>query len=85
MGQDVDRITFSRRDRQKYRAKVQRCLDALAVMLREHPFARDEPMTGIEVELNLVGDDLAPSLSGEDVLHAIGAVEFQSELGRWNL
>ena len=36
MGQDVDRTTFSRQDRQQYRAKVQRCLDALATMLREH-------------------------------------------------
>lgn len=85
MGQDVDRTTFSRRDRQRYRAKVQECLDALAVMLREHPFARDEPMTGIEVELNLVDNDLAPTLSGPEVLAAIGADEFQSELGRWNL
>ncbi|WP_232661793.1 glutamate--cysteine ligase [Pseudonocardia sp. TRM90224] len=85
MGQDVDRTTFSRRDRQNYRAKVQRCLDALAVMLREHPFAKDEPMTGIEVELNLVGDDLEPALTGPDVLAAIGSDEFQSELGRWNL
>lgn len=85
MGQDVDRTVFSRRDRQHYRVKVQRCLDTLAVMVREHTFARDEPMTGIEVELNLIGDDLAPSLSGADVLHAIDAAEFQSELGRWNL
>jgi hypothetical protein len=85
MGQDVDRRTFSRRDRQRYRTKVQRCLDALAIMLREHPFARDEPMTGLEVELNLVGKDLAPSLAGADVLDAIGSSQFQSELGRWNL
>jgi hypothetical protein len=85
MGQDVDRRTFSRRDRQRYRAKVQRCLDVLAVMLREHPFARDEPMTGLEVELNLVDHDLAPSLAGANVLEAIGAPQFQSELGRWNL
>ena len=85
MGQDVDRRTFSRRDRQRYRTKVQRCLDALAVMLREHPFARDEPMTGLEVELNLVDHGLAPSLAGADVLRAIGAPQFQSELGRWNL
>ena len=85
MGQDVDRRTFSRRDRQHYRAKVQRCLDALATMLRELSFARDEPMTGIEVELNLVGPDLGPSLVGADVLAAIGNPEFQSELGRWNL
>jgi hypothetical protein len=85
MGQDVDRTTFSRRDRQLYRVKVQQCLDTLAVMLHDHTFARDEPMTGIEVELNLVGEDLAPSLSGADVLRTIGAAEFQSELGRWNL
>ena len=41
MGQDVGRTTFSRRDRQRHRAKVLRCLDALAVMLRDCPFARD--------------------------------------------
>jgi hypothetical protein len=85
MGQDVDRTRFSRRERQRYRAKVQRCLEALATMLREHPFAEDDPMTGIEVELNLVDDDLSPAMTGRDVLNAIGASEFQTELGRWNL
>ena len=45
MGQEVDRTTFSRHDRQRYRANVHRCLDALTVMLRDHPFARDEPIT----------------------------------------
>jgi len=85
MGQNVDRTKFSRRERQRYRAKVHRCLDTLAVMLREHPFADDEPMTGLEVELNLVDDDLGPALSGAAVLDAIGSTEFQTELGRWNL
>lgn len=85
MGQRVDRTTFSRRDRQRYRAKVQRCIDVLAVMLREHPFAPDDPMTGIEVELNLVDGGLAPALSGAEVLAALGTKQFQSELGRWNL
>jgi len=65
--------------------KVHRCLDALATMLREHPFAHDEPMTGIEVELNLVDADLRPALTGVDVLEAIGSADFQTELGRWNL
>ncbi len=85
MGQDVDRTTFSRRDRQTYRAKVLRCLDALTVMLREHPFADDEPMTGVEVELNLVDDELGPARRSMDVLAAIGGEEFQTELGLWNL
>ncbi|MFC5995647.1 glutamate--cysteine ligase [Pseudonocardia hispaniensis] len=85
MGQDVDRSRFSRRDSQRYRGKVHRCLDALAAMLREHPFAQDEPMTGIELELNLVGSQLDPALSGADVLAAIGSAGFQSELGRWNI
>ncbi len=86
MGQDVGRTTFSRRDRQQYRAKVQQCLDVLAAMLQGHPFARDEPMTGVEVELNLIKrSDLSPSLTAAEVLRAIGAHQFQSELGRWNL
>ncbi|HZG92612.1 MAG TPA: glutamate--cysteine ligase [Pseudonocardia sp.] len=85
MGQDVDRRAFSRRDRQHYRAKVRSCLDTLAEMLRSHPFADDEPMTGIEVELNLVDEQLAPSFSGAAVLEAIGSADFQSELGRWNM
>src|SRR3954452_24647548 len=85
MGQDVDRTLFSRRDRQTYRNKVHRCLDALALMLREHPFARDEPMTGLEVELNLVGKDLEPALAGAAVLDSLGSPAFQTELGRWNL
>ena len=85
MGQEVDRTTFSRHDRQQYRSNVQRCVDALATMLRDHPFARDEPMTGIEVELNLVGDDLEPAPVAKAVLDSLGSAEFQTELGRWNL
>ena len=85
MGQEVDRTTFDRHDRQRYRTNVQRCLDTLTAMLRDHPFARDEPMTGLEVELNLVGDDLQPALAGRAVLDALGSPEFQTELGRWNL
>jgi len=54
-------------------------------MLREHPFARDEPMTGVEVELNLVDSELVPALQGRQVLDVIADNEFQSELGRWNL
>ena len=85
MGQVVDRTSFTRRDRQRYRIKVQRCLDTLEEMLRDYPFAGSEPMTGVEIEFNLVDADLAPSLNGRDVLETINAEEFQTELGRWNL
>lgn len=85
MGQDVDRSTFSRRDRQTYRTRVQRCVEALMAMLRDYPFARDEPMTGMEIELNLVDGALEPALRGREVLRSIDRAEFQSELGRWNL
>lgn len=85
MGQDVDRTTFSRRDRRNYRAKVQRCLDAFGLMLREQTFARDEPMTGMELETNLVDEQLRPALIGAQVLESIGSPDVQTELGRWNL
>ena len=54
-------------------------------MLREQPFARDEPMTGIEVELNLVDDDLGPRSWRPRCSTRSAATEFQTELGRWNL
>ncbi|ANY09892.1 glutamate--cysteine ligase [Pseudonocardia sp. HH130630-07] len=85
MGQVVDRTTFTRRDRQRYRIKVQRCLDSLAELLRSYPFGDTDPMTGVEIEFNLVDPQLAPSLNGNDVLETISSGEWQTELGRWNL
>lgn len=85
MGQVVDRTTFTRRDRQRYRIKVQRCLDSLEELLRTYPFPETEPMTGVEIEFNLVDPQLAPSLNGLDVLETINSGEWQTELGRWNL
>ncbi|MEQ3554564.1 glutamate--cysteine ligase [Pseudonocardia nematodicida] len=85
MGQVVDRTTFTRRDRQRYRIKVQRCLDSLEEMLHTYPFPDSEPMTGVEIEFNLVDPELAPSLNGHDVLETINSGEFQTELGRWNI
>lgn len=85
MGQVVDRTTFTRRDRQRYRIKVQRCLDSFEDLLRNYPFPDSEPMTGMEIEFSLVDPKLAPSLNGHDVLETINGGEWQAELGRWNL
>ena len=85
MGQDVASRTFTRADRQRYRAKVHRCLDVFAQMLAENRFDFDRPMTGMEVELNLIDSDGRPLLRNAEVLTDIDDPAFQTELGRFNL
>jgi hypothetical protein len=85
MGDDVGERTFTREDRQRYRQKVQRCLDVFARMLAESRFDFDEPMTGMEVELNLVDADGRPAMRNAEVLDRIDDPMFQPELGRFNL
>src|SRR4249919_689681 len=57
MGDDIASRTFTREDRQRYRDKVHRCLDVFARMLAESRFDFETPMTGMEVELNLIEAD----------------------------
>ena len=85
MGQEVRETTFTREDRQRYRAKVRRCLDVFERMLAENQFDFDDPMTGMEIELNLVDDDGAPTMRNAEVLALIDDPAFQTELGRFNL
>lgn len=86
MGQDVGRMGFTQSDRQRYRHQVGLEQAALARLVREISFeAPAQPMTGLEIELNLVDADLRPAMANAAVLDAVGAREFQTELGRWNL
>ena len=85
MGEVIAARTFTREDRQLYRDKVHRCLDVLARMLAESRFDFDRPLTGMEVELNLVDDDGRPSLRNTEVLARIDDPSFVQELGRFNL
>ena len=85
MGEEVASRTFTREDRQRYRDKVHRCLDVLAQMLREERFEFDRPLTGMEVELNLVDPDGQPALVNTEVLAQIDNPAFVQELGRFNL
>lgn len=85
MGEEVDHQEFSRADRTRHREKVRRSLDVLASMLREPAFAAEEPMTGLEVELNLVDAQEDPSLSSAEVLDAVADPDFQTELGQFNI
>ena len=85
MGEEVAQQEFSREDRTRYREKVRRCLDVFARMLRDARFDADDPMTGLEIELNLVDDEGNPSLKSSEALRAIADPSFQTELGQFNL
>ncbi len=85
MGEEVDAQEFTRADRTRHREKVRRCLDVFAIMLREDRFDTDDPMTGLEVELNLVDDAGDPALKNAEALAAIADPDFQTELGQFNI
>jgi len=85
MGEEVDAQEFTRADRTRHREKVRRCLDVFARMLSEAAFDTDDPMTGLEVELNLVDEAGDPALKNAEVLEAIADPDFQTELGQFNI
>jgi gamma-glutamyl:cysteine ligase YbdK (ATP-grasp superfamily) len=85
MGEEVEAQEFSRADRTRHREKVRRCLDVFARMLREARFDTDDPMTGLEVELNLVDDRGDPALKNAEALEKIADPGFVTELGQFNI
>jgi hypothetical protein len=85
MGEEVEAQEFSRSDRTRHREKVRRNLDVFARMLREDRFDTDDPMTGLEVELNLVDERGDPALKNAEALEAIASPDFQTELGQFNI
>jgi len=85
MGEEVDQQAFSREDRARYREKVRRSLDVFAAMLREARFDFERPMTGLEIELNLVDAHADPAMRNAAVLAAIEDPMFQTELGQFNI
>ncbi|MDQ1743946.1 MAG: hypothetical protein QOE23_2285 [Pseudonocardiales bacterium] len=85
MGDDVDSVEFTRQDRQAYREKVRRCLDVFARMLTESKFDFERPMTGLEIEFNLIGAGHDPAMRNAAVLQAIANPDFQTELGQFNI
>ncbi len=85
MGAEVDATTFTREDRKLHREKVRKDLDVLARMLTQSRFDFERPMTGLEIELNLVDHDCEPAMRNAEVLAAIADPSFQTELGRFNI
>jgi hypothetical protein len=85
MGEEVDQRTFTREDRAKYRHKIRRSLDVFASMLRESRFEFERPLTGMEIELNLIDNHCDPAMRNAEVLGAIADPDFQTELGQFNV
>ncbi|KHK96347.1 glutamate--cysteine ligase [Microbacterium mangrovi] len=85
MGEDVPAQEFTRADRTRHREKVRRNLDVFARMLREAQFDTDDPLTGLEVELNLIDETGDPAMRNADALEAIADAAFQTELGQFNI
>jgi gamma-glutamyl:cysteine ligase YbdK (ATP-grasp superfamily) len=85
MGEDVDSRAFSRQDRQRYREKLRTCLDVFARMLGESKFDFERPLTGLEIEFNLIDGQQDPAMRNAEVLNAIANDDFQTELGQFNI
>ena len=85
MGEEVKRTTYDRAQRREYRDKVRLCLDVLETMLAQSRFDSDRPLTGMEIECNLVDADYQPAMSNRYVLDAIADPAYQKELGAYNI
>jgi hypothetical protein len=85
VGEELKRTTYDRARRQEYRRKVQLCLDVFESMLAQSSFEFDRPLTGMEIECNLVDGNYQPAMSNQDVLAAIADPAYQTELGAYNI
>lgn len=85
MGEDVTPLVFSRADRARYRQKVRRCVEVLTRMLDGARFDAAPPLTGLEIEIDLVDADADPAMRNEELLAGLADPAFQTELARYNL
>ncbi|MEV5528735.1 glutamate-cysteine ligase family protein [Streptomyces prunicolor] len=85
MGEKIVAGPFELADRQRYRAKLRRCLTVLERLLAEKRFDRPRNLMGLEIELNLVGSDGMPRMLNGEVLERIASRDFQTELAMFNL
>ncbi len=85
MGKAVASTSFTREDYRRYRRKVRRCLDVFAQMLDHFQFDEDRPMTGLEIEMNLINPNGDPAMRNADLMAVLGDPDYQAELGLFNL
>ncbi|GGB66105.1 glutamate--cysteine ligase [Knoellia flava TL1] len=85
VGAEVSAQSYTREERQRYREKVRQNLDVFERMLTQDQFEFERPMTGLEIELNLVNGDYDPHFANAEVLQAIADPGYQTELAQYNI
>ena len=85
MGEEVKGTTFGGEQRRDYRRKVQLSLEVFETMLAQSSFEFERPLTGMEIECNLVDEQYQPAMANREVLAAIADPAFQTELGAYNI
>jgi len=85
MGEEVAATAYTREERQRYREKVHQNLDVFEQMLAQSSFDFERPLTGMEIELNLVDGDYQPRMNNAEVLEHIADPGYQTELGQYNI
>ncbi|MEX1906939.1 glutamate--cysteine ligase [Janibacter sp. Y6] len=85
MGKEVSAQSYSREERQRYREKVHQDLDVFERMLAQSSFEAERPLTGLEIELNLLDEAADPAFANAEVLAAIDDPGYQTELAQYNI
>ncbi|MHA2788441.1 glutamate-cysteine ligase family protein [Corynebacterium sp. S7] len=83
MGDSVSSKTYTPRERSTYRKRLMDDLEIFDKHLQDAQFI-DHGTIGLELELNLVGDDLQPTPRNQEVLAQLSD-EYQSEIGAYNV
>lgn len=78
-------LAFDGRDRERFRARLTQCQDALEQMLGQDLFEKGRKLCGIELELHLIDAEGRPAMVNRQVLERIASPDFQTELGLFNL
>ena len=85
MGTKVTRTAYTPQERQHYAEKVNQDLEVFKQMLDQCRFDFRHPLTGMEIELNLVDSDYQPRMSNAEVLARIADPGYQTEIGQYNI
>ncbi len=85
MRQDAAWRAASSVDRQQFREKVRRCLDALAMMLAGDSFSFQQRKIGLEIEFDLINEQFGPAMANAAVLEKLNNPAFTTELGQQNI